>query len=90
VPDDAHAVVGARDAVRPGSRRAADLRTASRGVRVRAFEDLDPVDALALPQRNLAEPAAEAAVEREREQLGDLERAVALDLDGDVGLGKLE
>ena len=43
------------------------------------------VDALARPQRNLAEGPAERAVEREDDPLGDVERAVRLHLHDDGG-----
>jgi hypothetical protein len=46
--------------------------------------DADLVDGLALPQRDVAVGAAEVAVERERDVLGDGKAPVAPDLDDDV------
>jgi hypothetical protein len=84
VPDDPDAVVDARDAEAPGGAGAADLRRCSRRVRLPVLENGDLGDRLARPERDLTKCALEAPVEAERDQLGDRQAAVALDLDRHV------
>jgi hypothetical protein len=92
VPDDADAVAAELgDAERPrGRRRAAELRARARRVRALPLGDLEAGRTLAFAERNLAVGAAERAVERERDPLRDVERAVALDENGDVGFRQRE
>jgi hypothetical protein len=84
VPDDPDAVVAPLDSVRPGRGAAAELGASARPVADVALRDRHLIEALALPERDVAIAAAEVAVECEGDVLGDDEAAVAGDLDDDV------
>ena len=84
MPDDPDPVVALLDPVRPGRRAAAELGAPAGAVGDVALGDRDLIEALALAERDVAIAAAEVAVEREGDVLGDDEAAVAGDLDDDV------
>ena len=88
-PDDAHASAEVVDAER--ARRAAGLEL-GRGARLErpaVLRDADLVDALAVPQRDLAEAEGERAGERDCDLLVDGDRAVRADGRLDVARDEL-
>ena len=84
VPHDSHALVRPGRAERARLVRAAELGAGSGPVGDVPLRDGDLVERLAVAQRNLAEGAAEGAVELERDHLVDEQAAVAADLNRDV------
>src|SRR6185436_17967776 len=78
------AVFEAPEAERPGAAGAAQARRGAGVVALAVLGDADGSDARALRQRDVAVGAGEAAVEGERDALGDARAAVGLDAQ-DVG-----
>jgi riboflavin biosynthesis pyrimidine reductase len=85
VPDDADAVVDARDPEAVGQAEAAKLCVGAGPVAGRALADRDLVDRFAAANGNVSVGAAERACEVEGDLLANEERAVRLDLREDVG-----
>ena len=90
VPHDSHALVRPGRAERPGLARAAELRARAGAVGGVSLRDGDLVERLPVAERNLAEGAAEGAVELEHDHLVDEQAAVAGDLDRHVRRGQGE
>ena len=90
MPDDAQALVGPGRPERVRRAGAPELGRRTGPVPALALEDLDVVDPLTGPERNLAKRARERPVEEVPEPLLDEQRAVRLDLDRDVGPGEEE
>ena len=90
MPDDPQPVPEAFDAVGAGRVGAAELCTAPGPVLNIPLRDADLVDALAVAQRDVPVRAAEVAVERKGDVLGDDDASVARDLDDDVRPRKRE
>ena len=84
VPDDPQACSGTRRAERPGRTRAAELRRRTRPVANTVLAHRHVRDGLACPQRDISEPAGEAADEEEPDCLPDPERTVGLHLRSNV------
>ena len=89
VPDDPHRVAAPLDAerARPAGLEA---RLVPAGERRASFHDDRVHERLALAQRDVAVAEGEVARERDLEALAHAERAVGLDVDGDVGLEQAE
>ena len=84
VPDDAHRVAAALNAVRP-SRTRLERRLVPAAERNAALGDRRVHERLAFPQRNVAIAEVEVTRERHFEALAHAERSVLLDVDRDVG-----
>jgi hypothetical protein len=90
VPDDADPAVEAVDAERARRAGAAELRGGAGRVGLRPLADLDVIDGVAGADADVSERSLERALEGEAQLLGDLQRPVRLDVDGDVGSGEGE
>ena len=89
VPDDAHGVAAALNAVRP-SRTRLERRLVPATERNTALGDRRVHERLAFPQRNVAIAEVEVTRERHFEPLAHAERSVLLDVDCDVGRDQRE
>ena len=90
VPDDPEPAVDVGRAERVRRALGAELRRRAGPVLGAGLADVDVRDRLAVPQRDVAVPAREDAVERVDDVLLDLERAVRLDDHLDVRLRERE
>ena len=89
VPDDPHRVAAPLDSEGPGL-AGIEARLASPTERSAALRDRRVDERLSLAERDVAVAEEEVARERDLEALADAERAVRLDVDGDVGLQQRE